>query len=351
MEFQKTLVRRSGIQVMFQSIKEYGPISKRELQAMTGFSWSRISEVTNQLLTEGYIVAGEKQVTAGRTADKLDINMDDNYCIGVDISSQNLLVLVTDMKGRAIEDFECRWDDWNQKQVLEKLFEILDKAVEKYSDKHIRGIGFAIQGVVDISGGVSVYIEGIEGWENIPLKAMMEERYHLNTVLAHDPDCLMKCEQSFGILHEHPSEDVLLVHFNMGVGIGMSIMTNGQLYLGHNGRAGELSYTILNVGSDEPCTQLRHYMNKNWETENTEQFCNYIARSVAIANSLFNPERIILHTIGCPYWEQLYRHVGKKLQGNSYDKDVKLQLSSLGRDAKAKGAACIVIDTIIESLV
>lgn len=351
MEFQKTLVRRSGIQVMFQSIKEYGPISKRELQAMTRFSWSRISEVTNQLLTEGYIVAGEKQVTAGRTADKLEINMDDNYCIGVDISSQNLLVLVTDMKGRVIEDFECRWERWNQKQVLDKLFEILDKAVEKYSDKHIRGIGFAIQGVVDISGGVSVYIEGIEGWENIPLKAMMEERYHLNTVLAHDPDCLMKCEQSCGILHEKPSENVLLVHYNAGVGIGMSIMANGQLYLGHNGRAGEIGCTILNVGSAKPNIQLKQYTNGNEKAEAAEQLCDYIAGSVAIANSLFNPERIILHTVGCPYWEQLYRHIGKQLQENSYNKEVKLQLSSLKRDAKAKGAALIVIDTIIDSLI
>lgn len=351
MELQRTLARRSGIQVMFQTIKEYGPISKRELQAMTGFSWSRVSEVTNHLMAEGYIVAGEKQATAGRTADKLDINMHDNYCIGVDISSQNIFVLVTDMKGRAIEIFESQWVNWNHKQILEKLFEILDVAVEKYSKNHIRGIGFAIQGIVDISNGVSVYIDGIEGWENIPLEALVAERYQLKSVLVHDPDCLMKCEQSFGILRQKPSADVLLVHYNAGVGIGMSIMANGQLYLGHNGRAGEIGCTILNVGSTEPSIQLKQYTNGNGKTEDTEQLCGYIAGSVAIANSLFNPERIILHTVGCPYWEQLYRHIGKQLQENSYNKEVKLQLSSLKRDAKAKGAALIVIDTIIDSLI
>lgn len=350
MEFQKTSVRRSGIQVMFQTIKEHGPISKRELQAMTGFSWSRISEVTNQLMAEGYVVVGERQATAGRAADKLDINMYGNYCIGVDISSQNLLVLITDMKGRTIDIYESQWENWNHKQVLEKLFELLDRAVKKYSQKHIQGIGFAIQGVVDISNGVSVYIDRIEGWENIPLKALVEERYHLRTVLVHDPDCLMKCEQSCGILHEKPSEDVLLVHYNAGVGIGMSIMANGQLYLGHNGRAGEIGYTILNVGSAKPSIQLKQYMNGNEKAEDAEQLCDYIAGSVAIANSLFNPERIILHTVGCPYWEQLYWHIGKQLQENSYNKEVKLQLSSLKRDAKAKGAALIVIDTIIDSL-
>lgn len=350
MEFHKTLAERSGIQVILQTIKEHGPVSKRDLQQMTGFSWAHISQVTNRLMEEGYIVAGEKQATAGRAADKLDINMDDNYCIGVDLSNQNLLVLITDMKGRVIESSECHWDNWNQKQVLGKLFEILDGFVEKYSDKHIRGIGFAIQGIVDISSGVSVYIDGIEGWENVPLKALVEERCHMDVVLAHDPDCLMKCEGSFGILHDKPAADVLLVHMNHGVGIGMSVMTNGQIYLGHNGRAGEVGYTILNAGSDEPCIQLNQYTSKNAEIVDTERLCNYIARSVAIANSLFNPEKIILHTMGCPYWQQLYQHIGKLLRTNSYDKEVKLQLSSLDKDAKAKGAALIMIDRAIDGL-
>ena len=348
MEFYKTLVQSSGIQVILRTIKEYGPLSKRDLQRMTGFSWAHISQVTNHLMEEGYIAKVEKQATAGRKADKLDINMEDNYCIGVDLSNQNLLVLITDMKGRVIEKSECQWEQWNQKQILDKLFEILDGLISKYSDRHIFGIGFAVQGTVDISNGVSVYIEGIDGWENIPLVAIIQERFQIETILAHDPDCLMKCEESSGVLHGNPATDVLLVHMNHGVGIGMSVMINGQIYLGHNGRAGEVGYTILNAGSDEPCIQLNQYTGNNVEDVDSERLCNYIARSVAIANSLFNPEKIILHTMGCSYEEQLYRHIEKQLQTNSYDKEVKLQLSGLDKDAKAKGAALIMIDRAID---
>lgn len=351
MEFHKTLAERSGIQVILQTIKEHGPVSKRELQQMTGFSWAHISQVTSRLMEEGYIVAGGKQATAGRTADKLDINMDNNYYIGVDLSNQNVLVLITDMKGRVIESLECHWDNWNYKQVIEKMFEILDRFVQKYTDKHIRGIGFAIQGIVDVLNGISVYIDGIEGWDNISLKEQMEERYHMEVVLAHDPDCLMKCEKSFGLLHGEPAKDVLLVHMNHGVGIGMSVMTNGQIYLGHNGRAGEVGYTILNAGSEEPCVQLNQYTSKDAKKVDVERLCNYIARSVAIANSLFNPEKIVLHTMGCSYREQLYQHIEKQLQTNSYDKGVRLQLSGLDRDAKAKGAALIMIDRAIDGLI
>lgn len=350
MEFYKAFTRRSAVQVILQAIQEYGPLSKRDLQRITGFSWAHISPVTNRLLEEGYIVTGEKQSTAGRKADKFDINREDNYCIGIDLSNQNLLVLITDMKGRVIEKSECHWNHWNQKQVLEKLYEIMDGLVGKYKDRHIRGIGLAIQGTVDISQGISVYIEGIEDWENVSLKTLLEERYHMDVILAHDPDCLMKCEESFGVLHDHPATDVLLVHWNHGVGIGMSVMINGQIYLGYHGRAGEIGYTILNAGAETPCIRLNRYTGKDVETMDVERLCNSIARSVAIANSLFNPEQIILHTMDCVYQEQLYRHIEMQLWTNSYDKEVKLQLSDLGRDAKAKGAALIMIDRAIDSL-
>lgn len=349
MEFYKTSTQRSGLQIMLQTIKEYGPVSKRDLQKLTGFSWAHISQVTNHLIEEGYIIAGEKQVTAGRAADKLDINRHDNYYIGVDLSDQALLVLITDMKGGVVESSEYRWNECYKEQVIKKLYDILDGFVDRYSYNHIRGIGVAIQGVVDISTGVSVAIDGIFGWENIPLAAMLKERYHLDVVLAHDPDCLMKCECSFGVLHEEPATDVLLVHFNHGVGIGMSVMVNGQIYLGHHGRAGEIGYVILNAGEEGACRRLAQCTGKKSE-EAPKKLCNYIARSVAIANSLFNPEEIVLHTTGCAYQEQLYQQIEKQLRTNSYDKEVKFQLSELDRTAKAKGAALLMIDKAIGAL-
>ena len=62
MEFHKTLAERSGIQVILQTIKEHGPVSKRELQQMTGFSWAHISQVTSRLMEEGYIVTGRSRL-------------------------------------------------------------------------------------------------------------------------------------------------------------------------------------------------------------------------------------------------------------------------------------------------
>ena len=60
MEFYKTLTQRSGIQTILQKIKEQGPISKRELQEVTGLSWGHISQVSKRFLEEGYIVVKEQ---------------------------------------------------------------------------------------------------------------------------------------------------------------------------------------------------------------------------------------------------------------------------------------------------
>lgn len=350
MEYCKTQSQRNGIQVLLQTIKEYGPISKRELQEKTGFSWAHVSQVSKRLLEDGYIVVDDKLTTAGRSADKLDIAGTDNYSIGIDLSSQWVLGLLTDLKGRIVECVEIHWENADQEQVLEKVFSVLDHFMARYANKHFNGIGIATQGIVDTTSGISVHIDGIEGWKDVPLKRIIEDKYEMEVILAHDPDCLMKCENSFGILKENPSQDVLLVHFNQGVGIGMSIMIHGEIYTGSHGRAGEIGDTILNIEEGTKCRLLHQYTDKTRCELRAEQLCNRIAGSVAIANSLFDPEKIILHTLGCEFRDQLYEAICTQIRENAYDLGVQICVSKLDKEAKAKGAALMMSDLAIDCI-
>ena len=81
-----------------------------------------------------------------------------------------------------------------------------------------------------------------------------------------------------------------------------------------------------------------------------QQICDYIAQSVAVVNSLLNPEVIVVNTVGCDYQELLMNTVEEHLRTVSYDKTVKLQLSKLGSEAKAVGAALIAIDSVMSEI-
>lgn len=51
-----TQLRQESIRRVLSQIKYSGPISKRKLQDKTGFSWGKISFVSNLLLNEKYVM-------------------------------------------------------------------------------------------------------------------------------------------------------------------------------------------------------------------------------------------------------------------------------------------------------
>lgn len=372
---------KSNALVLLEQIRENAPISKRELQDVTGFSWGLISRLTNELANEGYIVSkGKVSTGVGRKPDEFDINPERNYFIGVDFSTNGMLTVLTDLKGRIIEQSQEKWKKREKMAVLEQIYTVLDDIVERYAEHNIMGIGFAAQGVVNVAKGIYVYVSGIEGWNDVPLKTLVEERYGVDVVIAHDPDCLMRCECAFGVLKGSAETEVVMIHFTPGGGIGMSIMINGQIYLGHHGKAGEIGHIIVGQLEEGKYDFLdNHILGKDLEKEyqkltgNKENvaydviverarkgdiICNdvirrcyrYISQSIAIVNSLLNPEVIVVHAVSCEDDEVFMDIVDEHLRNVSYDKSVKLRLSNLKNEAKAVGASLVVIEKVMNDL-
>lgn len=372
---------KSYVLVLLEKIRENAPVSKRKLQEITGFSWGLISRLTNELAEKGYIVSNGKVVTGvGRKPEEFDINQERNYFVGVDFSYASAMIVVTDMKGRIIETFQLTWKERKKDAVLQQLFEKLDAIMEQYADRNVMGIGFAVQGVVNVAKGISVYIGGIQDWNDVPLKTLVEDRYDVDVIVAHDPDCLMQCERTFGVLKEGEETDVVMLHFNQGVSIGMSAMLDGKIYMGHHAKASEVGHTILGKKADGRYDFMDNHVNKksieedyqrlaqNGErlsyqeilerakegddicTQVFQQIFEYIAQSMAVVNSILNPEVIVINTVRCDEQEKLLHTVEEHLRTVSYDKTVKLKLSKLGGEAKALGASLIAIDSVMSEI-
>lgn len=352
MKFRKHISQRTNVQQIFQQIVDNGPISRRELQAHTGFSWGLISQVTNRLIAEGRVVAENDLTSAGvgRRAEKLDIVATDHYVIGVDIDSEGMYTVVTDMKGRPVESDRYTWTQKVCGQVLQMLYSVLDELTEKYADRHITGIGVSVQGITDVARGVSVYISRIKDWVEVPLRDLLADRYHMDIVVAHDPDCLMESELAFGLLKNTNAQDVLLMHYNsVARCLGMSVMVDGQLYFGHRGRAAEIGYTIVGESTDGTPRMLEDDITDS--DISPSRVCSSIGKAMAMANTLFNPQIIVLHIPQCPYAKQLTNEVKRWISTASYDASVSVKISKLDKSAKALGAALIMINRSVDEMV
>lgn len=352
MGFRKHESERTNVQQILQQILENGPISRRELQQLTGFSWGLISQVTNRLITDGYVVAEDDAYSTGvgRRAEMLDIVKNDHFFIGVDIDANGMYAVVTDMKGRLIESNRYDWPVREKDQVLQTLYDVLDRLMDQYHDKHITRIGVSAQGITNTEQGVSAYIIKIKDWVDVPLRDLLSSRYDVDVMVVHDPDCIMESEYAFGVLKRSRFKNVLLMHYNYAThSLGMSVMIDGQIYIGHRGRAAEIGYTILGEKADGTPELLVDLLLD--PQVSAQKLCTGIGKAMAVANTMYNPELIVLHIPESPLKPLMIDEVKRWVRTSSYDAAVRIKISNLEHNANARGAAMIMINRAIDEMI
>lgn len=388
-------VRVSNIRTLLTAIRDHGPVAKRELQQITGLSWGSVSSLTNILLHKGYVVAEERQVAStGRKPDDLDININDNFIIGIDLNITGLCGIVTDLKGRIVQERMRLFPRLDRECILHTLYMLLDDIMEMYAGKHIVGIGMAVQGVVNTEDGISVLIPSVSDWERVPLRQLLSERYRCPVSLWHDPNCLMIAERKLGTPLMRNAEDALLIRLDQG--IGMSILSNGELHFGVDGEAGELGHVVndpdgplCRLCGKKGCLsvyasgaglteQFIEAVNHNRQTQiafEKVQTLTYrdiaeaahkgdklslelfhtmgekLGMTLSVLYTLFNPEVIVMYGDMCQQRELFLAPMHERLQRHLYRNiTVQLVFSELGRNAAALGAALMVSDDTIGSL-
>lgn len=117
--------------------------------------------------------------------------------------------------------------------------------IEKLIDNDVLGIGIGTAGQIDNQGTIRS-TANIKGWTGLNIKGILEERFSVPVEVVNDVQAMALGEMIYG--YSYPN----MISLAIGTGVGGAIITNGQLYRGSNGSAGELGHTIL-VPYGVPC--------------------------------------------------------------------------------------------------
>jgi glucokinase len=115
-------------------------------------------------------------------------------------------------------------------------------------DGHCGAIGLGTPGPADAAGRVAKVAINLAGWQNVPLSGWLEEKTGRPTVLANDANCAGLGEAWLGAGRGRRN----LIMLTLGTGVGGAIILDGQLFVGHQGAAGELGLITLNP-EGPPC--------------------------------------------------------------------------------------------------
>ncbi|MDN5342634.1 MULTISPECIES: ROK family transcriptional regulator [Oceanotoga] len=246
------------------------------------------------IITDGEISAGQN---GGRKTQKLTLNNDRFYVLGISIIKRRIFSILIDLKGNIVKKGELRKSSVGQSLIQDLKDEI--KSYEKYFNK-LLGISISLPGVIDSNSGLIKLSTNLE-LHKVNLKKTMEDEFGIYTFIENDANSgaasyllylKLQIQNLLYFMFFFP-ENILTLK-----GMGAGIVINKKLYKGSFYSAGEIKFK----------QNLPEYKNKsisiedikNYETvesslkEDIELFISNLADKISEYSLFMNPDKIVL---------------------------------------------------------
>ncbi len=359
-----------------------------DLSEVLGRSIPLISKTIGELIDAGYLLEkGYAPSQGGRPPLMYSLQKDNMYILAVSMDQLYTRIALVDMfrdYAHPVKTISLKLLD--NKNALVILLSSLKEYLEELDTDpaKIIGVGIGMPGFVNNDKGVNYsYLHTGSGE---PVRDYLERSLQLPVFIKNDSSMIALAELKFGLAKER--ENVMVINIGWGIGLGMII--NGELFKGHNGFAGELSHipisesnalcecgkrgcleteATLRVVAKKAIAEIKKGKVSNLQlTDDPDQMIDFImdaaaqgdqyaielltdmafkiGKAAAILTHIVNPELIILSGRGArvgkiliaPMQQALNRYCIPRLAEH-----MELKVSQLGHEAGLISAAALVI--------
>lgn len=384
----RELIRAINRSHILNAIKTHGPIGRADIARQTGLSPATVTAISAKLISQNLVLeksAGDS--SGGRPPILLVINPKGGYVVGIKLTETQAVCALTDLEALVIAKSSMSLSGHDPAQVVDDLAQMVLTFIreQKIAKKQLLGVGIGLAGIVDAEDGI-LRQSPIYGWDNVPLRRMLQSKLHIPVYIENDVNTLTLTEKWFG--HGQGIDHFLTV--TVGRGIGLGIVVNGQFYRGQRGGAGEFGHTTIHP--DGPlcacgkrgCLEayvgdpgLIHSAQESFALGKLSSSVQNLDELLALAQTgdpaalqifdqagrilglgianlinLFNPEKIIISGEGTREGDLLFAPMKESIQQNTmpglFDLNT-VQIAPWGDDAWARGAAGLVLREVFES--
>ena len=350
------------------------------------------TKMLGKLMEEGMVTeTGYAASTGGRRPVMYSLKQDVMYVVSVAMDQLVTQIAILDMQNRNVGDIELfelpLTKNPNAPAALaEKINEIITRS--GIAKNKIAGIGIGMPGFVNAVKGINFTFLETEGYT---ISQYISAKVKLPVFIDNDSRLIALAELKFGAARERKNALVI----NVGWGVGLGMILEGELFRGHDGFAGEFSHIplFLNnklcscgksgcletetslliviekasnglksgklsmlkeaaLSADHPEKAFQNIVTAaskgdKFAVEILSEAGYNIGRGVAILIHLLNPEVVILSGRGssagkiwqAPIQQALNEHCIPRLSVNT-----EIEVSALGYTAELTGAAALVME-------
>jgi predicted NBD/HSP70 family sugar kinase len=364
-------------------------VSSADLSDRVGKSIPVVTKVISELVESGHVIEnGYAASTGGRRPLVYSLKADEIYIVAVAMDQLYSRITIFDGLNNEVlpaETFELKLLDNNHS--VDALIGIVNEAIVRSGIDRFKiiGVGIGMPGFVNAKQGINYSY--LPSPDDDSLLNYLEKSLQLPVHLDNDSSLIALAELKFGVARGR--KDVMVI--NIGWGIGLGMIVNGELFRGHSGYAGEFSHiplsdndTLCDCGKRgclETEATLRVVASRAIELikerkisnlqlkDSAEEICEdvmtaakrgdqiaielfsdmgyKIGKGIAILIHIINPELIVLSGRGAGAGKMLLAPIQQAL--NKYciprlAEHTEVQVSKLGQKAYSIGVAALVME-------
>ncbi len=169
--------------------------------------------------------------------------------IGLDIGGTKFAVLEGNLRGEILNRIQQPTETQRGfEDTFARLCAVVDQVLEsaRAVGREVAAISVSIGGPLDIERGIIYSPPNLPGWDAIPLKELLQQRFGLPVYVEHDGNAGALAEWRFGAGVGTRN----LIFLTMGTGLGGGLILNGQIYRGTTDLAGEVGH--MRIAPDGP---------------------------------------------------------------------------------------------------
>lgn len=218
------------------------PMTALEIQATTSLSAPTTLRALKRLEDISLIqVVGKRESTGGRKAKTYGLNGKARLVVGVHLELPGLHLVLTDLVGNLVKTRFLSGDfDISPQDALRQISGFVHEMQLETGPRQIVGTGIAAPGYLDPSGTI-ISIGRDPSWENVPIRARLEQELRMPILIENDVDCMAQSEVE--LARSQAQSD--FIYLGITEGVKASLILNGEFYRGPFGNAGTIGHTTV----------------------------------------------------------------------------------------------------------
>lgn len=168
--------------------------------------------------------------------------MTDSLYLGLDVGGTKCAVLVGNSQGQSVRS-ALRWPTRVERGPDAIINQLTRDAQTLSTDLpgRIAAVGVSIGGPLDGKNGVVLSPPNLPGWDELPLRAMLEGKLQLPVNVMHDAAACALAEQRWGLARGRSR----VAYLTCGTGFGAGFVFDGQVYHGAHGLNAEIGHVRI----------------------------------------------------------------------------------------------------------